>query len=81
LELGGSNSIRNLWPESYKTQSWNAYAKDALEDRLHKLVITGQLTLPTAQSEIASDWIAAYKKYLHREIPPQKDTPRSSLQR
>ena len=75
LELGGSNSIRNLWPESYKTQPWTAYAKDTLEDRLHKLVVTGQLALPTAQREIASDWIAAYKKYLHREIPPAKGHP------
>ena len=24
LELGGSNSIRNLWPQSYRTRPWNA---------------------------------------------------------
>src|SRR6202162_4092340 len=24
LELGGSNSIKNLWPESYRTSPWNA---------------------------------------------------------
>ena len=33
LELGGSNSIRNLWPESYSLV-WNAHVKDALEGRL-----------------------------------------------
>jgi len=27
LELGGSNSIRNLYPESYKTQPLNAHVK------------------------------------------------------
>jgi hypothetical protein len=35
LELGGSNDIRNLWPESFDTQPWNAHAKDRLENRLH----------------------------------------------
>jgi hypothetical protein len=29
LELGGSNSIRNLWPESHRTSPWNAQVKDA----------------------------------------------------
>jgi hypothetical protein len=60
LSLGGSNSIRNLWPQSTKTSPWNSYVKDALERKLHKLVCAGQLDLKTAQSEIASNWIEAY---------------------
>jgi len=36
--------------------------KDALERKLHKLLCAGQFDLKTAQSEIASDWIEAYKK-------------------
>ena len=64
LSLGGSNSIRNLWPQSTKTSPWNSYVKDALERKLHKLVCAGQLDLKTAQREIASDWIEAYKKYV-----------------
>ena len=43
LELGGSNSIRNLWPESYRTEPWNARTKDTLENRLHELVCSGKL--------------------------------------
>jgi hypothetical protein len=31
LELGGSNSIKNLWPESHRTAPWNAQVKDRLE--------------------------------------------------
>jgi hypothetical protein len=69
LELGGSNSIRNLWPESYKTQPWNARVKDHLENELHRLVCSGQLDLKTAQHDIATDWIAAYKKYFHTDQP------------
>jgi hypothetical protein len=69
LSLGGSNSIRNLWPQSTKTSPWNSYVKDALERELHKLVCAGQLDLKTAQREIASDWIEAYKRYV-RTSPP-----------
>jgi deoxycytidylate deaminase len=54
LSLGGSNSIRNLWPQATKTTPWNSYVKDALERKLHKLVCAGQLDLKTAQSEIAA---------------------------
>jgi hypothetical protein len=67
LELGGSNSIRNLWPESYHTRSWNARVKDRLENKLHELVCSGQLDLKTAQQAIASNWIEAYKRYVGPE--------------
>jgi hypothetical protein len=33
------------------------------------MVCTGQVDLTTAQREIASDWIAAYKKYFHTDRP------------
>jgi hypothetical protein len=69
LSLGGSNSIRNLWPQSTKTSPWNSYVKDALERKLHNLVCAGKVDLKTAQHEIASDWIEAYKKYIG-ESPP-----------
>jgi hypothetical protein len=69
LSLGGSNSIRNLWPQSTKTAPWNSYVKDALERKLHKLVCTGQLDLKTAQREIASNWIEAYQKYVGKSPP------------
>lgn len=62
LELGGSNDIRNLWPESFDTQPWNAHTKNRLEDRLHRLVCDGTLSLQEAQAAIASDWIAVYRK-------------------
>ena len=63
LELGGSNSIRNLWPESFRTQPWNAHTKDRLENELHRLVCAGQLDLATAQQEIAGDWVIAYHRH------------------
>ena len=69
LELGGSNSIKNLWPESHRTSPWNAQVKDRLEGKLHDLVCSGQLDLKTAQQAIASNWIEAYKKYISPNSP------------
>lgn len=70
LELGGSNDISNLWPQSYVTQPWNAHVKDHLENRLHALVCAGKLNLGDAQHAIATDWIAAYKQYVGPEPTP-----------
>ncbi len=69
LELGGSNSIKNLWPQSYRTQPWNAHVKDALENEMHDEVCSGKVDLAAAQHDIATDWIAAYKKYFHTDQP------------
>ena len=49
--------------------AWNAHVKDDLEEHLHQLVCAGNLDLSTAQHDIASDWIAAYKKYFHTDRP------------
>jgi len=67
--LGGAEDIRNLWPQSYSASTWNAQVKDALEDHLRDLVCSGQLDLATAQHDISSDWIAAYRKYFHTDRP------------
>jgi hypothetical protein len=61
--LGGTEDIRNLWPEPSTSSTWNAHKKDALEERLHELVCNGELDLNTAQKAIATDWITAYEKY------------------
>lgn len=67
--LGGADDIRNLWPQSYSATTWNAHVKDTLEDHLRELVCSGQLDLTTAQREISSNWIAAYRKYFHTDKP------------
>jgi 5-methylcytosine-specific restriction endonuclease McrA len=63
LELGGSNAIANLWPEPYAGR-WGARTKDVLENRLHALVCSGQLALPVAQHMEATNWVAAYRRYI-----------------
>lgn len=64
LELGGSNAIQNLWPQSYITKPYNAHVKDRLEDRLHALVCHGKVSLQVAQQAIRGNWIATYRKYV-----------------
>jgi hypothetical protein len=68
LALGGSNSVRNLWPQPHHAPPWGARAKDRLENRLHRLVCAGKLDLKTAQQEIAADWPEAYRR--HVGAPP-----------
>jgi hypothetical protein len=65
LELGGSNTIANLWPEPYAGR-WGARTKDELENRLHDLVCAGRMPLRSAQRIEARDWVAAYRRYLGR---------------
>ena len=67
--LGGADDIRNLWPEPRYDAVWNSFVKDQLEQYLHHAVCGGNLSLPVAQHEIATNWIAAYKKYFHTDYP------------
>lgn len=69
LEIGGSNSIKNLWPQSFLTSHWNAHKKDRLENELHRQVCSDEIDLKTAQNLIASNWIAAYKKIFDPSTP------------
>lgn len=66
LGLGGSPANpHNLWPEPHHViGGWGSYTKDRLEDKLHTLVCHGRVPLAQAQREIATDWIAAYKRYV-----------------
>jgi hypothetical protein len=65
LELGGSNDIANLYPELAP----GFHVKDKLENRLHKLVCTGKLSLRTAQRRIALDWTALYLTAFGTQAP------------
>ena len=71
-QFGGTNDIRNLWPEPASQTGWNLRAKDELEDRLHQLVCQGNISLATAQHDLATDWISAYKRYFRTNTPNQQ---------
>jgi hypothetical protein len=64
LELGGSNSIRNLWPEAAQPRP-GFHEKDRVENYLHARVCDGQMTLRRAQRLIATNWLAVYATLSH----------------
>lgn len=59
LELGGSNDIKNLWPEPYLPLP-GARQKDVVETYLHRKVCDGDLTLSQAQDMVRTDWYRVY---------------------
>ena len=66
LELGGDpNDSANLWAEPNDNPAAASYnnAKDKLENALHGMVCSGQMTLAAAQQAIAGNWATAYQQY------------------
>ena len=68
-QLGGTDDVRNLWPQSYRATTWNAVAKDRLERHLYRLVCEKKINLADAQRDISTNWIAAYQKYFRTRRP------------
>jgi hypothetical protein len=68
LEIGGNpTDPRNLWMQPWERKGSPALAaagqgaesKDVVENRLHREVCNGTITLERAQGEIATDWETA----------------------
>ncbi len=64
LELGGSNSIKNLWPQPAEPRP-GFHEKDDAEGAAHRFVCSGSGSQRTArlhemQSEIAENWYDLY---------------------
>lgn len=74
LELGGANTLQNLWPEPYGGP-YGARTKDRLENRLHADVCAGRLALRVAQREIAANWYRAYLAEFSHHAPTSTPTP------
>jgi hypothetical protein len=66
LGIGGSNDIKNLWPQPTEPRP-GRLEKDALEDELHRRICGHSLDVRTVQHEIATDWAAAYRRYVLHE--------------
>ena len=63
LQLGGSSTVANLWPEP-RDGPRGAQRKDDLESSLRGQVCSGMVPLAVAQLAIASDWETAYQTFL-----------------
>jgi hypothetical protein len=60
-KLGGSNDIKNLWPQPYSPKP-GAHEKDVLEDWLLKQVCSGAIPIEKAQQDLATNWYTVYKQ-------------------
>jgi hypothetical protein len=78
LELGGDNSIKNLWPEYGSIPN----PKDKVENYLHSQVCSGSMSLEEAQNEIVSDWYAVYSRVyggnINTYVAPTSSTANST---
>jgi hypothetical protein len=60
VELGGADTIDNLWPQSRRARPYGADRKELLAEVLRLKVARGQMTLEEAQELIRNDWIDAF---------------------
>ena len=63
-ELGGADSIDNLWPQSLSSLPYNSVRKELLTRYLLTLIASGEMTLTQAQREIREDWISCFVDHL-----------------
>jgi hypothetical protein len=60
LELGGANSVSNLWPEPNTARAAGVNnPKDTVENALRDAVCGGRISLSAAQQAIATNWTTA----------------------
>lgn len=78
LQLGGSNDIKNLWPEAAEPRP-GYHEKDMVENYLHSLVCSGKQSIQDVQHTIATDWLAVYNSMPDSaKTPTARQTPVAS---
>jgi hypothetical protein len=60
LELGGADTLDNLWPQKMSARPYGSDRKELLAEVLLEKVRAGKMTLAQAQEEIRRDWIDAF---------------------
>jgi hypothetical protein len=63
LEIGGSNDISNLYPES-AAGPLGYHVKDETENAAHDAVCSGRITLGYAQQQMATDWTVLFHQLI-----------------
>jgi hypothetical protein len=64
LELGGADTIDNLWPHSLRAKPYGPDRKKMLTQFFLEKIAQRQMTLAQAQEEIRRDWIDAFIDHL-----------------
>ena len=64
LELGGADTIDNLWPQSLRARPYGPDRKELLTEVLLRRIAKMEMTLEEAQEQIRRDWIDAFIDHL-----------------
>ena len=64
LELGGADTIDNLWPQRLRARPYGPERKELLAAILLQRIARKQMTLEQAQEQISKDWIDAFIDHL-----------------
>ena len=64
VELGGADTINNLWPQSLRTKPYGADRKELLTEVLLTRIRASQMTVAQAQEQISRDWIDTFIDHL-----------------
>lgn len=64
LELGGADTIDNLWPQRLRARPYGPDRKELLTEVLLQRIARKQITLTAAQEQISRDWIDAFIDHL-----------------
>ena len=64
LELGGADSVENLWPQNRRVKPYGVERKELLTRCLLLRIAQGRITLAQAQTAMQEDWIDAFIDYL-----------------
>ena len=67
LELGGSNDLKNLWPEAAEPRP-GFHEKDKVENYLHRQVCAGLMPLEEAQKKIQNNWLLIYESIAKNDL-------------
>jgi hypothetical protein len=59
-ELGGADTIDNLWPQKIRAKPYGSDRKELLAEVLLQKIREKKMTLVQAQEEIRRDWIDAF---------------------
>jgi hypothetical protein len=60
VELGGADTLDNLWPQSLRAKPYGGDRKELLTEVFLEKIRTGRMTLGQTQEEIRKDWIDAF---------------------
>ena len=75
-ELGGADSIDNLWPQSLRARPYGPDRKKLLTELFLQRIAKKEMTLEEAQEQIRRDWIDAFIDHLGMVYLRDKDLSR-----